>query len=232
MTVAVRGLAELLLTTGALMLLLVVYQLWYTNVRAERAADSAIATLRQQWDDPSSAPGGAGADTDAGVVADQSFAVLSIPSLGVRVPIAQGISKERVLDRGLVGHYDGVGGPASAMPWDKEGNFALAAHRNTHGEPFRRIDRLKPGDQVVVRTRDTYYTYDITGSLPQTSPSDASVVRPVPARSGFTGPGRYLTLTTCTPEFTSTYRLIVWGKLTSERPVSQGPPAAPGGAAA
>ncbi|NUW05291.1 class E sortase, partial [Streptomyces sp. CAI 127] len=42
--------------------------------------------------------------------------------------------------------------------------------------------------------------------------------------SGFTKPGRYLTLTTCTPEFTSTYRLIVWGKMVDERPRSEGKP--------
>ncbi|TSB19507.1 sortase, partial [Streptomyces benahoarensis] len=35
---------------------------------------------------------------------------------------------------------------------------------------------------------------------------------------GFTVPGAYLTLTTCTPEFTSTYRLIVWAVLRGTRP--------------
>ncbi len=42
----------------------------------------------------------------------------------------------------------------------------------------------------------------------------------------FTKPGRYLTLTTCTPEFQSTNRLIVWGKLVEDRPRSKGKPAA------
>ena len=41
---------------------------------------------------------------------------------------------------------------------------------------------------------------------------------------GFTEPGRYITLTTCTPEFTSKYRLIVWGKMVEERPRSKGKP--------
>ncbi|MGW4700153.1 class E sortase, partial [Streptomyces sp. NPDC004285] len=45
-------------------------------------------------------------------------------------------------------------------------------------------------------------------------------------QSGFTAPGRYITLTTCTPEFTSTYRMIVWGKLVDERPRSKGKPQA------
>jgi sortase A len=50
------------------------------------------------------------------------------------------------------------------------------------------------------------------------------VIGPVPPGSGFTGPGRYITLTTCTPEFTSTFRMIVWGKMVDERPRSKGKP--------
>ncbi|MET8753209.1 class E sortase, partial [Streptomyces sp. NPDC004667] len=222
--IAVRGFAELCLTVGALMLLLVVYQLWYTNVLAAQEAGGALSSMERQWEEP--APPSSGEGNGTAVPSGQAFAILYVPKLGLEAPIAQGVDRQEVLDRGLVGHYDGVGGPSSAMPGDKEGNFALAAHRNSRGEPFRRINRLTRGDQVVVRTRDTYYTYAVTGSLPQTSPSDSGVVAPVPKGSGFTGPGRYLTLTTCTPEYTSTYRLIVWGELRSERPAAEGPPAA------
>ncbi|MFB7056435.1 class E sortase [Streptomyces vinaceus] len=224
--IAARTLAELMLTVGVLALLLVSYLLWWTNVLADRAAGDAVASLQRQWADEPASGDALQNPRNGTTVPGQSFAILYIPKLDVKSPIAQGVGKEKVLDRGMVGHYDGVGGPVSAMPGDTTGNFALAAHRNSHGEPFRRINRLVPGDTVIVRTANTYYTYDVTGSLPQTSPANAAVVRPVPQGSGFTGPGRYLTLTTCTPEFTSTYRLIVWGKLASERPASQGPPPA------
>jgi sortase A len=110
------------------------------------------------------------------------------------------------------------------MPWEKRGNFAVAGHRNTHGEPFRFINRLKAGDKVVVETAATYYVYTITSQLATTPPSNVKVIDPIPAQSGFTEPGRYLTLTTCTPEFSSVNRLIVWGKLTEERPRSKGKP--------
>jgi sortase A len=76
----------------------------------------------------------------------------------------------------------------------------------------------------VVETESTYYTYEITSSLPSTSPSNTSVINPIPTGSGFTTAGRYITLTTCTPEFTSKYRLIVWGKMVDERPRSKGKP--------
>ncbi len=84
----------------------------------------------------------------------------------------------------MIGHYDGA--LNTAMPWDKTGNFAVAAHRNTHGEPFRYINRLVPGDKVVVETSNTYYTYQITSSLASTPPSNTSVLQPIPVGSGFT----------------------------------------------
>lgn len=215
--VASRIVGELFITLGVLMLLFVAYQLWYTNVLAHRQAGGAANNLQKNWDE------GRG-DRDAGVFSPgQGFAIMYIPKLDVKVPIAEGVDEDKVLDRGMVGHY-GEGKLKTAMPWDKEGNFALAGHRNTHGEPFRYINKLKPGDEIVVETESTFYTYKMTKTLPQTPPSNIDVINPVPTGSGFTKPGRYVTLTTCTPEFTSTYRLIVWGKLVEERPRSQGKP--------
>ncbi|MBK3557400.1 class E sortase, partial [Streptomyces sp. MBT56] len=47
---------------------------------------------------------------------------------------------------------------------------------------------------------------------------------PVPRGSGFEGAGRYLTLTTCEPEWGSSHRLIAWAHLDATRPVSEGEP--------
>ena len=213
--VASRVTGELFITLGVLMLLFVTYQLWWTNVRADQYAGKETHKIQDDW---------AKGDRNPGVFeAGQGFAIIHIPKLDVVAPIAEGISKEKVLDRGMIGHY-GEGALRTAMPSAKQGNFALAGHRNTHGEPFRYINRLNPGDLIVVETQDAYYTYKTTKTLPQTSPSNVSVIDPVPAGSGFTKPGRYITLTTCTPEFTSTYRLIVWGKMVDERPRSKGKP--------
>jgi LPXTG-site transpeptidase (sortase) family protein len=213
---------ELFITLGVVMLLFVAYQLWYTNVLAERTADGAAGSLQQQWRRD---PGGAAPPPVSAFKPGEGFAILHIPKLDVKVPVAEGISKAKVLDRGMVGHY-GEGTLKTAMPADPQGNFAVAGHRNTHGEPFRYINRLVPGDPVVVETRDAYYTYEMTSALAQTPPTNVSVLKPVPEGSGFTGPGRYITLTTCTPEFTSTYRMIVWGRMVDERPRSKGAPPA------
>ncbi|MFE4615545.1 class E sortase [Streptomyces sp. NPDC056747] len=144
----------------------------------------------------------------------RAFAILRIPRLGLTVPVARGVSKRSVLDKGYVGHYPGTAGPG--LP----GNFALAGHRNTHGEPFRYVNRLREGDRITVRTRERTFTYRVDQVLPQTAPRDVGVIQAVPRSLvkpsyGYSRPGSYLTLTTCTPEFSSAYRLVVWAKLVS-----------------
>ncbi|MDQ0749805.1 sortase A [Streptomyces africanus] len=213
--VASRAIGEVFITTGVLMLLFVTYQLWWTNVRAHAQAGQEASSLQDDWANGKRNPG----VFEPG----QGFAILHIPKLDVVVPIAEGTSSKGVLDRGMVGHY-AEGALKTAMPGDKTGNFGLAGHRNTHGEPFRYINKLTKGDPIVVETQDKYYVYKMASILPVTSPSNTSVLNPVPPGSGFTEPGRYITLTTCTPEFTSKYRMIVWGKMVEERPRSKGKP--------
>ncbi|MGH4035177.1 class E sortase [Actinomycetota bacterium Odt1-20B] len=215
--VASRAVGELFITVGVLMLLFVTYQLWWTNVRAHQQANRATHDLQDSWAKGKGKP-------DA-FEPGQGFAIMHIPKLDVVVPIAEGISKPNVLDRGMVGHYS-EGSTKTPMPDAKKGNFAVAGHRNTHGEPFRYINHLKPGDPIVVETQDKYFVYKMASILPQTSPGNTGVIAPIPKGSGFTEPGRYITLTTCTPEFTSKYRMIVWGKMVEERPRSKGKPSA------
>ncbi|MFG2919152.1 class E sortase [Kitasatospora sp. NPDC048298] len=226
LVVAARGVGELCITLGLVMLLFVAYQLWWTNVQADEAADGARNQLEQQFDAAPAAPAQPGQpapDPNKPEVFEpgKGFAIIYLPKLGLKFPIAEGTSKSAVLDKGLVGHYANTG-----MPGDKAGNFALAAHRNTHGEPFRYINQLGKGDKIVVETSAGYYTYEVTGGIPETSPNNVSVIKPVPNGAGYAGPGRYITLTTCTPEFTSKFRLIVFGKMIDERPRAQGKPAA------
>ncbi|MFJ6554900.1 class E sortase [Streptomyces luteogriseus] len=213
--VASRAIGEVFITAGVLMLLFVTYQLWWTNVRAHAQAGKEASSLQNDWASGKRNPGA--------FEPGQGFAILHIPKLDVVVPIAEGTNSKGVLDRGMVGHY-AEGALKTAMPGDKSGNFGLAGHRNTHGEPFRYINKLAPGDPIVVETQDEYFVYKMASILPVTPPSNTSVLNPVPTGSGFTKPGRYITLTTCTPEFTSKYRMIVWGKMVEERPRSKGKP--------
>ena len=236
---------ELLVTAGVVLMLLVVHQLWWTNREARHGAERKVQALEREWgrggggvsgsgrsghseeSGTSGAPGassgvrqgGRGARTPAVArpAPSQAYAVLVIPRLSLRVPVAEGISKQSVLNEGYVGHYPGTA--QAGQP----GNFALAGHRNTHGEPFRYLNRLRGKDAVQVETRDAVYTYAVDRILPETSANDSGVIRPVPRSVvkpayGYSEPGSYITLTTCTPEYTSKYRMVVWGRLVSTQP--------------
>ncbi|UGQ15252.1 class E sortase [Yinghuangia sp. ASG 101] len=218
------GIGELAMTLGLVMVLFVVYTKWWTNVIGDRNAARKASQLQEQWnaaengEAPLPAPDPRQPD---GFAPGKGFALLYIPKLGVKVPVAQGTDKEKVLDKGLTGHYTE---PKTGMPWDAQGNFAVAGHRNTHGEPFRYINKLAAGDSIVVETATTYYTYTVKDTLPETSPRNIGVINPIPKGGPFKEAGRYITLTTCTPDGASTYRLIVWGEMSEERPRTEGKP--------
>lgn len=236
------GAAELAVTVGVVVLLLVVHQVWWTNRQALAAAHEQVRELEREWNSsppvspsslpspssssssdaagPSSAPSSASSGSPAVPPAgakpppaqESAYGVLRVPRLGVVVPIAQGVDKRAVLDKGYVGHYPGTAQPGA------EGNFALAGHRNTHGEPFRYINRLRAGDELIVDVRGQRYTYVVGKVLGETGERDTGVIAPVPRSTvrpeyGYSEPGAYITLTTCTPEYTSKYRLVVWGTL-------------------
>ncbi|MEU6757551.1 class E sortase [Streptomyces sp. NPDC046685] len=247
--------AELTVTVGVVVLLLVVHQGWWTNRQAAASAQDQVHALEREWGAvepvgvpepgpavsgaaPATDPAGVGAEDGAGSgesagggaapsrsarparpaaeppARDRAYAVLRIPRLGLVVPVAQGTDKRTVLDKGYVGQYPGTAAPGA------EGNFALAGHRNTHGEPFRYINRLRAGDELIVDVRGRRHVYVVGRILNETTERDTGVIAPVPRSLvkpdyGYREPGAYITLTTCTPEYSSKYRLVVWGTLRS-----------------
>jgi len=217
----VSSIGEILITVGALLALYVVYTLWWTNVQADKAASAETNKIQQQFQQQLQKP--AAPNAPPTFAPSEGFALMTIPAIGkTDIPVMQGTDKEKVLDKGAVGHYTT---PKTAMPWDATGNFAVAAHRRTYGEPFRYINELHAGDHVVVETTHGWYVYALDSELPQTDPSNIGTIAPVPKGGPFTKPGQYITLTTCTPEWASTYRLIWWGHLVRVDPLSGPPPA-------
>ncbi|MFD6751051.1 class E sortase [Streptomyces anthocyanicus] len=243
--VVVRTISELCITVGSVIVLFVVYVLFWTGVKADSAMDHQIDVLQKQWSkgavtpkpastgDPSasSAPSGSAGSSgaQAGAVTPKEpgpykyggpFAVMYIPRLGFtwNKPVLEGTATD-VLKKGL-GHYRGT------AQLGQEGNFSVAGHRRTYGDPFKDFPRLRRGDAVVLTDGTTWFTYRIDKGPYKTVPSDIEVIDPVPRKSGYTRPGRYLTLTTCDPEWGHSHRLIVWAHLDSTQPVEAGKPGA------
>jgi sortase A len=209
---AIGVFGELLITAGVVLLLFVVYQLLWTNVTAQRAADQVASDLQDSWTRPAGSPGEGSEDDDTPEARPEigdAFALMYIPRLSDKVwgtPVLESVELPD-LARGI-GHY-----PESQVPGEK-GNFAVAAHRATNGEPFRDIDRLQVGDQVLVETQDTWYEYTLRRDQIVT-PQDTWVIDPVPGDPGATPTDRLITLTTCNPRWGSTTRWIWWGDLTT-----------------
>lgn len=227
-------LGEVLLTLGILLGLFVVWQLWWTDVVADRAQAEMVANLDWAW---TAAP----SDPDAGpvppaepaapvehrepapVLAEPAhlttFATLHVPRWGsdyVRT-ISQGTSRPDVLDVLGIGHYEGTAMPGGI------GNFAVAAHRTTYGKPFNRVEELVVDDPLVVQTADTWYVYRVT-STEVVTPRDVQVIAPVPNDPGAEPTTAMMTLTTCHPMFSARERFIVHAELDYWLPVADGTP--------
>ncbi|MEU3522996.1 class E sortase [Streptomyces sp. NPDC038707] len=202
---AVSVFGELLITAGVLLGLFVVYSLWWTNVIADRKADRKADQVREHWaQEKDSGPGAL--DTGDGI------GFLHVPAMrNGEVLVEKGTGTD-VLNDGVAGYYTK---PVKAtLPTSgKEGNFTVAAHRDGHGAKFHNIDKLAKGDPIVFETRDDWYVYKVYSILPETSKYNVEVLSPVPKESGRKKPGHYITLTTCTPVYTSRHRYVVWGEL-------------------
>jgi sortase A len=224
--VVVRTVSELCITVGALIVLFVAYVLFWTGVKADTVMDDQIDQLRDQWAqgsvrepkvtaDPSAPPA-----EPAPYRSGKPFAIMYIPRLGFtwNKPVLEGTGVG-TLKKGL-GHYAGT------ARLGQRGNFSVAGHRRTYGDPFKDFPRLRRGDAVVLTDGTTWFTYRIDKGPYKTVPTDIEVIDPVPRKSGYTGPGRYLTLTTCDPEWGHSHRLIVWAHLDSTQAVEDGKPVA------
>ncbi|MFF3575542.1 class E sortase [Streptomyces mirabilis] len=201
---AVSILGELLITAGLVLALFVVYSLWWTNVVADRKADKQGDKVRDNWAQDKSGPGAL--DTKDGI------GFLHVPSMKNGEVLVEKGTSTKVLNDGVAGYY--IDPVKATLPMtDKTGNFTLAAHRDGHGAKFHNIDKIKKGDPIVFETKDDWYVYKVFSILPETSKYNVKVLQSLPKQSGKTKPGHYITLTTCTPVYTSEYRYIVWGEL-------------------
>lgn len=230
---------ELLITVGVVVLLYVAWQMWLGDLIYAAEKNQVGKTLSQEWaqeyqPEPAPTPSEeAGEQTvTAPVTAEpvilpqpadaEQFGVMYVPRFGAdyAMPIAGGVTRARTLDPIGIGHY-----PDSPMPGEV-GNFALAAHRTTFGKPFNRIAELRVGDAIVVETEAGWYTYRFR-TLEYVEPNAVDVLLDVPRKPEVPAGERYITLTSCSPMYAMTERIVAYGLFESFTPRSAGqPPAA------
>lgn len=128
---------------------------------------------------------------------------IEIPRLGLSVPLNQGISLHSI-DRGP-SHW-----PGTALPGAPNGNTVVAGHRVTKTRPFRHIDTLAPGDQIIFAVgglRSVYEVYEHEVVTPDATWIVNQTAEPI------------VTLFACHPPGSARYRYVVRGRLVSTSPV-------------
>lgn len=227
-------LGELLVTAGAVLLLFIAWQLWWTNVESDANQRMAVRDFARGFHGPvqpagpaqgppaappAPGPGYGPAAVSAEPADGATIGLLYVPRFGADYarPIVQGTGPA-VLDSLGIGHYAGTSMPGAL------GNFAVAGHRQTHGAVLDNIDALVPGDRIYVQTRDGYYVY-VFRSSEIVLPGRTDVLLPVPSQPAARPTESYLTMTTCHPRYGSQERFVAYALLERWQPASAGPPA-------
>ena len=202
-----------LLLAGLGILGYVGWQMFGTNIVSRQTQDRIVGELRENW----GSEGQRAARSAQRVPLGDASALVRIPAFGddYVVPVLEGVADD-VLASGY-GHFRGSADPG------RKGNYALAAHRVTHGEPLRDMPELRPGDEVLIETRDAVHTYEldtnpnhlivtfeeiwVVSALPKNP--RAGGVQPPSQRPG----QKLITLTTCSELFHTDNRMIAFGHL-------------------
>jgi len=129
-----------------------------------------------------------------------ALAYMQVPRFGKNWlwTVVEGTAEEDLAEG--PGHYSGTALPGAI------GNFAVAAHRAGHGDPFIDFDLLQIGDRITFRQSGAWWTYEIYRAPEIFEPTTSWMLRqPVHHRR--------LTLTTCWPKYGNEKRMFVRAEL-------------------
>jgi sortase A len=121
---------------------------------------------------------------------------IQIPAINVDAPVVQGDSWDQ-LKKGVAQHL-GTANPGQV------GNVVLSGHDDVFGEVFRDLEKLQPGDVVILYTSQRQYVYVVTGSQ-IVPPTQVDVMNPTADAT--------VTLITCYPYRIDNKRIVVFAKL-------------------
>ena len=159
---------------------------FYTNLYQDRQQ----SRLRSQFASPKLKQAYQSRSVEVG----DALTRIKIPKLDVDVVVVEGVTPAAL--RAGAGHY-----PKTPLPCEA-GNVGIAGHRTTYGKPFTNVDRLQPGDAIILETPIGTCTYEVSRDPFFTTPKDTSVVENDPTAST-------LTLTSCHPKHSAKQRIII-----------------------
>jgi LPXTG-site transpeptidase (sortase) family protein len=125
-----------------------------------------------------------------------------IPAIGVESVMVEGGAEsesERYLRKGP-GHW-----PETRFP-GQVGSVVVSGHRSTYGAPFRKLDELKPGDEVRVTMPYAVLQYEV---------SQVIIVKPEEVGKVADRGIEMLSLVACHPLYSAQQRIIAQCKLSS-----------------
>lgn len=210
---------ELCITVALVLGLYIFWELYWSSWKVEGNRDLAIAQFHAKLEDPVLHVGQKRTDAPPAfepVAWGETLGVLHMTQWDMQIPVVES-TDPALLNQALAGHYSNSGQPGDL------GNFAMAAHRRTAGNNFRRIDVLKPGHRFVFETPEAWLVYEMR-SHEIVDPSATDVLLPVPHEPETPANRRLMTMTTCHPEFGNSERYIVYSELVYWMPRDSGIP--------
>ena len=123
---------------------------------------------------------------------------LQIPTINIDAPVVQGDGWEQL--------KKGVGQNVGSANPGQTGNIILSAHNDVYGELFRYLDKLAPGDQVVLYTQQRQYVYVVDRT---------AVVEPTAVEVMASTGSPTVTLISCYPYLVDKQRIVVFARLQS-----------------
>ncbi len=186
---ALRFVAAVMIVSGVLLISDAGVTLAWQEPLSALMADREQATLERELADPPRRV------VERRPLRGDSIGRIALPAIDRSYFMVEGTDTAS-LRRGP-GHY-----PKTPLPGDP-GTVGIAGHRTTYGAPFRHIDRLEPGDRIVLEMPYATFTYRVqkTKIVP---PTQVSVTDP----AGY----RRLILSACHPLYSAAQRIVVFAR--------------------
>lgn len=187
-----RFIGVLLILIGVSIMGIVVYRKIITSNKKNQMVEVFENQLKENINDNNENEEIENLDSINGYV---PIAIIEIPSIKLKQPVVEGITEDVI--KYFLGKF-----PNSAMPGEV-GNFAVAGHRvSDFTDAFINLYKVKPGDEVIVKTKSGKYIYEVEESF---------IVNPEQVEVLDTADYEKITMITCTVG--SKRRVIVTGRL-------------------